>query len=245
VPGTREPYLPSTTTCRLIVAAAICCALVAGLIVFVSSATAASRTSTTEPEVAMLTKVWADHRIVVDAHCVEVNHLTARYACQLDVATKPPKALSFQWDKIGAAVRSGNVDKLILALGIPSTASDAEIDAILHRWNLDRTRVAMIGLSHTAGRWGVTSSPLTAAGFSYVGKVQSVLRQSVPSMEQWFVDHGTYATATGAKLRNYDNSLPAGIVVVGTKNAYCVSWTLRGVTMSLHRPDTTYKLGHC
>jgi hypothetical protein len=53
------------------------------------------------------------------------------------------------------------------------------------------------------------------------------VRQAIPAVESWYVDHGTYLGMTAAKLRRaYDLSIRNVAVRTATKTQYCVQTTL-------------------
>jgi hypothetical protein len=102
----------------------------------------------------------------------------------------------------------------------------------------------MVGLTHAGSQWRLAPSPLTATGFSSVDKLKADLRSAIPSIEQWGVDHGTYAGATAAKLRAYDRALNPRIVVVASKQTYCLALAAGGVSMAYRQGDTVV-FGRC
>jgi hypothetical protein len=198
-----------------------------------AGAAAAFQAEGPSPERTVLAKVWPDQRIVWDASCIEIKR--ARYACVLEVSSRPGSIPAAQWRKAAAAVRAGDTLKLRAALGILPTASDAEITDALHRWGLDQTKQTMVGLSRFGSGWRVIASPLTLTAFERVSDLKTSLRSAVPAIEAYRLDHGSYARATAAALREYDPGLPRNLVVLGTITNYCLALTEGGFTMSYRR----------
>jgi hypothetical protein len=64
-------------------------------------------------------------------------------------------------------------------------------------------------------------------------QAQTNLRASIPAIEAWNADHGTYAGATLNLLRkNYDYGLKDVLVVRADRKTYCIESTVDGVTYS-------------
>ena len=76
---------------------------------------------------------------------------------------------------------------------------------------------------------------------------QSNLRNSVPAIEAWYADHGTYAGMTVNKLRTqYDYGISFDLQIVrATKRAYCVESTVAGETWSYVGPSRGFASGGC
>jgi hypothetical protein len=79
------------------------------------------------------------------------------------------------------------------------------------------------------------------------GNAQADLRNAVPAIEAWYIDHGKYAGMTIDQLRvQYDYGIPSGIGVVrATKKAYCVETTVSGETSSYWGPRQGFGHGGC
>ncbi len=79
------------------------------------------------------------------------------------------------------------------------------------------------------------------------GNAEADLRNAVPAIEAWQLDHGTYAGMTVAELRaQYDNGIPSGVRVVrARKKSYCVESTAGGETWSYWGPRTGFRHGGC
>ena len=66
---------------------------------------------------------------------------------------------------------------------------------------------------------------------SAAAKAQTNVRASVPALEAWRADHGTYAGATLDLLRkNYDYGLKGVVVVHADRKTYCIESKVDGVT---------------
>jgi hypothetical protein len=73
------------------------------------------------------------------------------------------------------------------------------------------------------------------------------LRASIPSVEAYFSDHGTYAGMTLDKLRsNYDSSIDANVEIVSAgAETYCVQATRGGQTWFKAGPSAQIAQGSC
>ena len=68
-------------------------------------------------------------------------------------------------------------------------------------------------------------------------QAQTNVRASIPALEAWFADHGTYAGATLDLLRkNYDYGLKGVAVVRADRRTYCIESKVDGVTYSKTGP---------
>jgi general secretion pathway protein G len=76
---------------------------------------------------------------------------------------------------------------------------------------------------------------------------QADLRVSLPSIEAYFSDHGTYAGLTVATLRAaYDQALPASLVVVNmTDVSYCAQTTTGSRVWKREGPSAQIVRGSC
>jgi hypothetical protein len=64
-------------------------------------------------------------------------------------------------------------------------------------------------------------------------EAQTNLRASIPAIEAWNADHGTYAGATLDTLRrSHDYGLKDVVVVRADRKTYCIESTVDGVTYS-------------
>jgi hypothetical protein len=68
-------------------------------------------------------------------------------------------------------------------------------------------------------------------------QAQTNVRASIPAVEAWYADHGTYAGATLDGLRkNYDYGLKNIVVARAGARTYCIESTVDGVTYSKDGP---------
>jgi hypothetical protein len=72
---------------------------------------------------------------------------------------------------------------------------------------------------------------------SAAAEARTNLRASIPALEAWRADHGTYAGATLDLLRkSYDYGLKGVVVVRADRKTYCIESTVDGVTVSKAGP---------
>jgi prepilin-type N-terminal cleavage/methylation domain-containing protein len=76
---------------------------------------------------------------------------------------------------------------------------------------------------------------------------QADLRVSLPSIEAYFNDNGTYAGMTTAVLRaSYDQALPASLVIASADDVtYCAQTTAGGRSWSRNGPAAPIVFGSC
>jgi hypothetical protein len=78
------------------------------------------------------------------------------------------------------------------------------------------------------------------------GPVESLLKNSVPSIEAYKYAHGTYAGMTAALLRaTYESGFPDVVIVRATSTTYCVEATSRNVTAHKSGPLAPIAAGRC
>jgi hypothetical protein len=87
----------------------------------------------------------------------------------------------------------------------------------------------------------------SSSGTDEASSPQSNLRNSVPAIEAWYADHGTYAGMTVDKLRTqYDYGISLDLKIVrATKKAYCIESTVAGETWSYAGPARGLAAGRC
>jgi hypothetical protein len=87
----------------------------------------------------------------------------------------------------------------------------------------------------------------SSSGSEEASSAQSNLRNSVPAIEAWYADHGTYAGMTVDKLRTqYDYGISLDLKIVrATKKAYCVESSVAGETWSYVGPARGFASGGC
>jgi hypothetical protein len=62
------------------------------------------------------------------------------------------------------------------------------------------------------------------------------VRAAIPALEAWHADHNTYAGATLAGLREYDQGVTGVEVVFATRDDYCLESRVDGAVASKHGP---------
>lgn len=81
---------------------------------------------------------------------------------------------------------------------------------------------------------------------SEASSAKSNVRASIPAIEAWNADHGTYAGMTVRELRvKYDYGIPDVKIVKASKSAYCVESTAGGETWSYRGPTRGFVAGGC
>jgi hypothetical protein len=74
---------------------------------------------------------------------------------------------------------------------------------------------------------------------------QTNVRATIPAIEAYYADNGTYAGMTDDLLRKYDPFLPTFTLVRATRNGYCVESTVDGVTFHKAGPAGDVAPGAC
>jgi hypothetical protein len=78
------------------------------------------------------------------------------------------------------------------------------------------------------------------------GPVEALLKSSLPSIEAYKYEHGTYVGMTAALLRaTYESGLPDVVIVRATATTYCVEATSRNATAHKSGPNAPYASGPC
>jgi len=86
----------------------------------------------------------------------------------------------------------------------------------------------------------------SSSGSGAASSAKSNVRASIPAIEAWNADHGTYAGMTVRELRvKYDYGIPDVKIVKASKTAYCVESTAGGETWSYHGPTRGFMAGGC
>src|SRR5262249_11818195 len=158
-----------------------------------------------------MTRAWPDKRIVLDSACLGLDGSyggATRFACQMKVSYRPARIPAAQWNAVVVAIRSGDGNRVADAMGIPAGGSKATVNAIVHRWGFDHPTSMLTGLRVTARGSALFPSPLTSAGFASSRKAQTLVRASIPAVEAYYSDNGTYAGMTVAALRKIDYAIP-------------------------------------
>lgn len=87
----------------------------------------------------------------------------------------------------------------------------------------------------------------SSSGSGETSSAQSNLRNSVPAIEAWYADNGTYAGVTVNKLRTqYDSGISLDLKIVrATKKGYCVESSVAGETWSYVGPTRGFASRGC
>jgi hypothetical protein len=120
------------------------------------------------------------------------------------------------------------------------------------RWGLLPLLVAMFLLTGCHELWGGSSSSQSSATVTYspAGDASVALanvRASIPAVEAWYADHGTYA---GLTLDGLEQQYDAGVKDVRfvgplTRKTYCVESTVGEIAYHKQGPASDILLGHC
>jgi hypothetical protein len=87
--------------------------------------------------------------------------------------------------------------------------------------------------------WGESSSSGSTTAYGPTddaSAAEAAVRASIPAVEAYSADHGSYKGMTVEVLRSYDNSIGSIEVVLAQKTAYCVESTVGGTTASYRGP---------
>jgi hypothetical protein len=90
--------------------------------------------------------------------------------------------------------------------------------------------------------WGSSSSSSSGSTTVYgptddASAAEATVRASIPAVEAYYADHGSYAGMTPEGLRTeYDRSIGDIVVVAAQKTAYCVESTVGTATASYRGP---------
>jgi hypothetical protein len=121
------------------------------------------------------------------------------------------------------------------------------------RWSLVPLLAALFLLTGCHELWGgSSSSSQSSATVTYSPAVDASvaltnLRASIPAVEAWYADHGTYGGLTlGVLQQQYDAGVK-DVRFVGALNrkTYCVESTVGEVTYHKQGPASDILLGHC
>jgi hypothetical protein len=88
-----------------------------------------------------------------------------------------------------------------------------------------------------------------------VGRLQGVItvyqaeayrnvREAVPAIETWRIDHGTYEGATGSGLKAYD-SLIENVALFTAASTYCMESVVHGMSAFKNGPRASITAGTC
>jgi hypothetical protein len=86
----------------------------------------------------------------------------------------------------------------------------------------------------------------SSSGDGTATDAKSNVRASIPAIEAWNADHGTYAGMTVKELRTkYDYGIPDVKIAKASKTTYCVESTAGGETWSYSGPTRGFMRGGC
>lgn len=119
------------------------------------------------------------------------------------------------------------------------------------RWGLVPLLAALFLLPGCHQFLGGSSSSQSSATVTYeatdaTAAAQRNVRGSIPAIETWYADHGTYAGVTLEGLQQYDPGVK-DVQLIGPLNGktYCVESTVGGVTYHKQGPGADIWEGHC
>jgi len=120
------------------------------------------------------------------------------------------------------------------------------------RWNLVPLLAAFLLLTGCHELWGGSSSTQSSATVTYspagaASVALTNLRASIPAVEAWYADHGTYAGLTLEGLRQEYDAGVKGVRLVRPLNrkTYCVESTVGEITYHKQGPGSDILLGRC
>jgi hypothetical protein len=121
------------------------------------------------------------------------------------------------------------------------------------RWGLVPLLAALFVLTGCHELWGSSSSsPESSATVTYspagdASVAQANLRASIPAIEAWYADHGTYGGLTLEGLRQQYDAGVKDVRFVGPLNrkTYCVESTVGEIAYHRQGPASEILLGRC
>jgi hypothetical protein len=121
------------------------------------------------------------------------------------------------------------------------------------RWGLIPLLAALPLLAGCHDLWsGASSSSQSAGTVTYelgdaAVAAQANVRGSIPAIEAWYADHGTYAGVTVQRLQQQYDAGVKDVQLVGPLNSktYCVESTVGELTYHKQGPASDILLGHC
>jgi hypothetical protein len=118
------------------------------------------------------------------------------------------------------------------------------------RWGLVPLLAALFLLTGCHELWGGSSSSQSSATVTYPAGDASValanLRASIPAVEAWYADHGTYGGLTLEGLQQYDASVKdVRFVRPLNRKTYCVESTVGEIAYHKQGPASDILLGRC
>ena len=210
-----------------------------------------SRWTRGSAEAALQRSTWDDHRIVLGTRCLALDPVeqgsgatastaASRFDCQVVYATRPSNVGEAQWDEMGNAVRSNNVQRAAELLQVSPNASAAELQVASSQWGLDGSRSIsdVIGIKTvSATRWKHRSPQFSPSAFAQADQLRQQLLAAIPAVEAFYADHKTYAAITVAGLRAIDPNVSDQVAFPHATDAtYCAQITDGQITWSQRGP---------
>lgn len=94
--------------------------------------------------------------------------------------------------------------------------------------------------------WGASPTYGQSGTDGSASEAQANVRASIPAIEAYYADNGTYAGMTVEQLRGvYDYGIPDVRIVRATRKTYCVESTVGDETASYHGPARGLAAGGC
>jgi hypothetical protein len=121
------------------------------------------------------------------------------------------------------------------------------------RWSLVPLLAALFLLTGCHELWGGSSSSSQSSGTVTYGPAGDAsvaltnLRASIPAVEAWYADHGTYGGLTLEGLQQQYDAAVKGVRFVGPLNrkTYCAESTIGEITYHKQGPASDILLGRC
>jgi hypothetical protein len=106
--------------------------------------------------------------------------------------------------------------------------------------------LAVAALTGCHQQWGTGSSSISGSASADDAAAQANVRASIPAIEAYYADNGTYEAATLETLRSlYDAGLPDVVIVSAERETYCVESTVGGVSYFKAGPAADIWPGQC
>jgi hypothetical protein len=199
-----------------------------------------------------------DGGIVTGAHCLGTDPAptaltgaggSTRFVCQMQFTVRPANVSQASWDALGTAMRNGDIPRVYTLLGLAQGASQEQIQAASAPWGLDGSRsvTEVFGVKiKSTTHWRRTDPAIEAAEFGAAGATRSQLLRSIPAIEAYKADHGTYSGMTPASLQLIDPTISAQLELVsGDSDHYCAQLRADSIIWSETGPGGAPRLKRC
>ncbi|MFN8222430.1 MAG: hypothetical protein U0R50_04175 [Gaiellales bacterium] len=210
---------------------------------------------TSEASAELLRATWADERIVTGARCLGTGGPPGstggwtQFACEIAYTKRPAKVPRDRWNQLGGAMRARDVPLALSILGVSVTATESEMTAASAAWGLDgsRAQTEVVGLSFdSATRWAIVASPVAAGDFESAAAAFSDLLATVPAVEAFRADHGTYTGMTLDGLRTIEATISPYVEIRRADDTgYCVQVSAGSLIWSQAGPNGVATLRAC